>query len=47
VLSNFEKLETTDFFKVCGLDDVDTLITDLQSDDKRLDAFRRFDIEIL
>ena len=47
VLSNFEKLETTDFFKVCGLDDVDTLITDLQSDDKRLDAFRHFDIEIL
>src|ERR1700712_1811484 len=47
VLSNFEKLETTDFFKVCSLDDVDTLITDLQSDDKRLDPFRHFDIEIL
>jgi DeoR/GlpR family transcriptional regulator of sugar metabolism len=47
ILSNFEKLETTDFFKVCSLDAIDTLVTDLQSDDKRLDPFRNFDIEIL
>lgn len=47
VLSNAEKLETTDFFKVCTLDEVDTLITDLPSDDKLLDQYRRADLEIL
>jgi DeoR/GlpR family transcriptional regulator of sugar metabolism len=46
-LSNFEKLETTDCFRVCGMDAVDTLVTDLKSDDRRLDVFRKFDLEIL
>jgi DeoR/GlpR family transcriptional regulator of sugar metabolism len=47
VLCNAEKLETTDFFKVCAIDNVDTLITDLPSDDKLLDSYRKFDLEIL
>jgi DeoR/GlpR family transcriptional regulator of sugar metabolism len=47
VLCNRDKLETTDFFKVCDLGAVDTLITDLPSDDKLLDFYRKADLEIL
>jgi DeoR/GlpR family transcriptional regulator of sugar metabolism len=47
VLSNKEKLETVDFFKVCELSAIDTLITDLPSNDPALDNYRQFDIEIL
>lgn len=47
VLCNAEKLETTDFFKVCDIDAIDTLITDLPSDDKLLDSYRNSDLEIL
>jgi DeoR/GlpR family transcriptional regulator of sugar metabolism len=47
VLCNVEKLETTDFFKVCDIDDIDTLITDLPSDNKLLDPYRRSDLELL
>jgi DeoR/GlpR family transcriptional regulator of sugar metabolism len=47
VLCNRDKLETTDFFKVCGLDAIDTLITELPSNDKLLDLYRKADLEIL
>jgi len=47
VLSNKEKLETADFFKVCEISAIDTLITDLPSNSKELDNYRKFDIEIL
>lgn len=47
VLSNHEKLETTDFYKVTDLSNIDTLITDLPSDSKILDNFRRADLQIL
>lgn len=47
VLSNHEKLETVEFFNVTGLSDVDTLITDLPSNDARLNAYRPFGLEIL
>ncbi|MGK9124902.1 DeoR/GlpR family DNA-binding transcription regulator [Olivibacter sp. SA151] len=40
VLSNHEKLNHHDFFKVCDLASVDVLVTDLPSEDKRLDLFR-------
>ncbi len=47
VLSNHEKLDTVEFFNVTGLSGVHTLITDLPSNDTRLDAYRPFDLEIL
>lgn len=47
VLCNMEKMETTDFFKVCTIDAVDTLVTNLPSDDKLLDPYRKADLEIL
>jgi DeoR/GlpR family transcriptional regulator of sugar metabolism len=47
VLCNREKLETTDFFKVCDIGAIDTLVTDLKSDDKLLDPYRKVDLEIL
>jgi DeoR/GlpR family transcriptional regulator of sugar metabolism len=47
VLCNRDKLETIDFFKVCNLDEIDTLITELPSDDKALDLYRKADLEIL
>lgn len=47
VLCNAEKLESTDFFKVASLYSVDSIITDLRSNDSRLDIYRKFDLEIL
>lgn len=47
VLCNAEKLGTSDFFKVCDLHQVDTIITDLPSNHHRLDDYRKFDLEIL
>jgi DeoR/GlpR family transcriptional regulator of sugar metabolism len=47
VLSNVEKLETTDFFRVCAVSDIDTLVTDLPSDHQLLDPYRSTDLEIL
>ncbi|RYZ45597.1 MAG: DeoR/GlpR transcriptional regulator [Sphingobacteriales bacterium] len=40
VISNQEKLNTADHYKVCDLDRVETLITDLPSDHKKLDPYR-------
>jgi len=45
VLSNQEKIGITEHFKICDISDIDTLVTDLPSDDTVLDAFR--DLEVL
>ena len=47
LLCNKEKLGSTDFFKICSIDAIDTLVTDLPSDDKLLDQYRKADLEIL
>ncbi len=47
VLSNVEKLGTTDFFRVCSVNEIDTLVTDLPSDHQLLDPYRNADLEIL
>lgn len=47
VLSNQEKLGTVDFFNVTRLADIDWLITDLNSDDKRLDVYRLTGLNIV
>ncbi|MDQ1089917.1 DeoR/GlpR family DNA-binding transcription regulator [Siphonobacter sp. SORGH_AS_1065] len=47
VLANHEKLGTVDFFNVAELSSIDTLITDLPSNDARLNPYRSFDLEIL
>ncbi|MEH6308243.1 DeoR/GlpR family DNA-binding transcription regulator [Olivibacter sp. CPCC 100613] len=47
VLSNHEKLNHYDFFKVCNLSAIDALITDLPGEDERLDAFRNKNIHII
>lgn len=45
-LSNREKLDTTYSFKVCDLKDIDTLITDVSSDDPKLDSYRNLGIKL-
>ncbi|TGD77671.1 DeoR/GlpR family DNA-binding transcription regulator [Hymenobacter wooponensis] len=45
-LANQEKLGTSDFFHVCDLSSLDGLITDLPSDDPRLDPYRNHGLEI-
>jgi DeoR/GlpR family transcriptional regulator of sugar metabolism len=45
--SNVEKLDTTDFFKVCSVKHIHTLVTDLPSDHQLLDPYRSADLEIL
>ncbi|CAL1517260.1 DeoR/GlpR family DNA-binding transcription regulator [Chitinophaga sp. MM2321] len=46
-LSNSEKLGSTDHFKVCGIEDIDALITDLPSDDSRLDTYRNLGVKLI
>lgn len=41
-----EKLNTIDYFKVCALDEIDGLITDLASDSEQLATYRFSDLEI-
>lgn len=45
-LVNQEKLNTNEYFTVATLDEIDGIITDLDSDDKLLDRYRGFDIDI-
>lgn len=47
VLANHERLGITDAFKVCDIQDIDILVTDLNSDDEELDAFRDLDLQLL
>lgn len=46
-LGNIEKINNTEPFKVCGLEDVNALITDLPSDDGKLDAYRSLGIRLV
>lgn len=46
-LANHERLFRKEPFKVCELDILDTIITDLPSDHKDMDEFRNTDIQIL
>ncbi|MGJ1386763.1 DeoR/GlpR family DNA-binding transcription regulator [Sphingobacterium spiritivorum] len=47
VVSHTDKLNSTYPFKVCDVSDVDTLITEAASDDKRLDDFRGSGIQLV
>lgn len=47
VLANDQSLRRVDAFKVCGIQEIDVLITNLNSDHEELEAFRNLDIEIL
>lgn len=46
-LVNHEKLNTVDFFRVCELSAIDGLITELPSDDSRLDGYRQAGLELV
>ncbi len=46
-LVNNEKLNTTEFFSVTSLKGIDGIITDLESDDRRLDGYRFSGLEII
>jgi DeoR/GlpR family transcriptional regulator of sugar metabolism len=46
-LANHERLFRKEPFKVCELNMLDTIITDLPSDHKDMDEFRNADIQIL
>lgn len=45
-LVNQEKLNTIEFFSVANFHQIDGIITDLDSDDKKLEHYRNFDLEI-
>lgn len=46
-LASRNKLSQTESFKVCGMGEVDTLITDLDSNDSNLNDFRKINIQIV
>ncbi|MCV9927289.1 DeoR/GlpR family DNA-binding transcription regulator [Flavobacterium sp. LS1R49] len=46
-LGNIEKINNTEPFKVCDLEDINTLITDLPSDDSVLDSYRSLGIKLI
>jgi DeoR/GlpR family transcriptional regulator of sugar metabolism len=46
-LANSEKLDTSEYFRVCELKDVSGMITDLPSNDSKLDSFRNSGISLL
>jgi len=46
-LSNGEKLDSIEYFKVCNFDDIDVLITDLASSDPRLNSYRDLGFRLL
>ncbi|WP_069658253.1 DeoR/GlpR family DNA-binding transcription regulator [Arcticibacter eurypsychrophilus] len=47
VLCNSEKLNCTEFFQVCELSSIDTLITELPGNDKKLNAYRNAELGII
>ena len=47
VLANDQSLRRVDAFKVCGIQEIDVLITNLNSDHEELEAFRNLDLEII
>ncbi|HMF70523.1 MAG TPA: DeoR/GlpR family DNA-binding transcription regulator [Flavitalea sp.] len=46
-VSNHEKLNSTEPFRVCGLNEIDTLITDLPGDHKKLDGYRNLGLKLI
>lgn len=46
-LGNIEKINNTESFKVCDLEDINVLITDLPSDDSKLDTYRSLGIKLI
>lgn len=46
-LSNQEKLKSVEYFKVCDLDAIDSLITDIPSEDPILNDFRNSGFQIM
>ncbi|KQB99933.1 DeoR/GlpR family DNA-binding transcription regulator [Pedobacter sp. Hv1] len=46
-ISNVEKLNSTFHFRVCDIEQINVLITDLPSNDIRLDDFRNLGIELV
>lgn len=46
-ISNVEKLNSTFHFRVCDIEQINVLITDLPSNDARLDDFRNLGIELV
>lgn len=47
IMSTSEKINTKQRFLVCGLDKINTLITELDKETKNLDAFKKRGLEIL
>lgn len=47
VLTNHERLSQIETFKVCEMNEIDVLVTDLNSDHEDLDEFRNLGIQIL
>lgn len=47
LLANSQKIETEEFFTVCGLDALDIIITELPSDDSVLDSLRYQNVTII
>lgn len=46
-MANHETLRRLDSFKVCGLSDINVLITDLNADNTELNDFRDLDLQII
>jgi len=46
-LVNSSSLNTTEHYKVCDIKDIDGMITDLATDDPKLDEFRDLDIRLV
>lgn len=46
-LSNGKKLDSTEYFKVCGFSDIDMLVTDLASEDSILNNYRNRGFQLL
>jgi DeoR family transcriptional regulator, carbon catabolite repression regulator len=46
-LGNTEKPDSTYAFKVCDLQDIDVLITDIPGDDPKLDAYRNMGVKLV
>lgn len=46
-LSNTEKLGSVHSFKVCDMQEIDVLITDIPSDDSRLETYRNLGIKLV
>jgi len=47
VLANHQSLRRVDVFKVCSIQEIDVLVTNLNSDHEELELFRNLDIEVI